>query len=246
MLTDPVEVGTVRSLYRHPVKSMRSEELREAQVGWHGLAGDRRYAFARAGDASGFPWLTARQVPKLLLYQPYLVEPARGDDSPVGVATPDGRDLPIESPELLEEVSEGGRWPSRLLHLSRGTFDSMPVSLISAATIAGLGNAVGRDLDPRRFRQNILVDLASGQPFAEEGWIGRLVALGDQEDSARIRLIRRDPRCMMTNLDPDTATQDGRVLREIVASRDGCLGMYGHVERPGTIRAGDAILMERS
>lgn len=234
----------MRSLYRHPVKSMRAEELAEAQVGWNGLVGDRRYAFVRAGDASGFPWLTARQVPKLLLYRPYLVNPEQGDDSPVGVVTPDGRDLPIESPELLDDVSERGRWPSRLLRLSRGTFDSMPVSLVSTPTVAGLGGAIGRDLDPRRFRQNVLIDLANGRPFAEEGWIGKLVVLGDREDSACIRLIRRDSRCMMTNLDPDTATQDGRVLREIVTSRGGCLGVYGHVERPGTVMVGDVVRVE--
>ena len=34
-----------------------------ATIGWHGLDGDRRFAFRRIGDASGFPWLSASKLP---------------------------------------------------------------------------------------------------------------------------------------------------------------------------------------
>ena len=43
------EVGRVVALWRYPVKSMAAERSTEADVGWHGLAGDRRWAFVR-GD----------------------------------------------------------------------------------------------------------------------------------------------------------------------------------------------------
>ena len=52
-------VGRVVALRRYPVKSMAAEELDGAEVSWHGLAGDRRWAFVRDGQVrSGFPWLT--------------------------------------------------------------------------------------------------------------------------------------------------------------------------------------------
>jgi len=38
-------VGRVVGLWRYPVKSMAAEPLGAANVGWHGLAGDRRWAF---------------------------------------------------------------------------------------------------------------------------------------------------------------------------------------------------------
>jgi uncharacterized protein YcbX len=38
-------VGTVDSLWRYPVKSMRGEELEEAFVGFAGVYGDRYFAF---------------------------------------------------------------------------------------------------------------------------------------------------------------------------------------------------------
>ncbi len=39
------EVGRLVGLWRYPVKSMGAEALDEVEVSWHGLAGDRRWAF---------------------------------------------------------------------------------------------------------------------------------------------------------------------------------------------------------
>jgi hypothetical protein len=57
-------VGRVVGLWRYPVKSMAAETLAEVDVSWHGLVGDRRWAFVREGaERSGFPWLTLRERP---------------------------------------------------------------------------------------------------------------------------------------------------------------------------------------
>ena len=50
MIEEFVEVGVVKQLYRFPVKSMRGEALEAANVYWHGLDGDRRYAFVQANN----------------------------------------------------------------------------------------------------------------------------------------------------------------------------------------------------
>ena len=56
------EVGRVVSLWRYPVKSMAAEPLEQIDVSWHGLAGDRRWAFVQDGLVrSGFPWLKIRE-----------------------------------------------------------------------------------------------------------------------------------------------------------------------------------------
>lgn len=75
----PVEIaGRVVALWRYPVKSMGEEALREVDVGWQGLAGDRRWPFVRPGRVeSGFPWLTIRERPDLSRYRPSYVEPRR-------------------------------------------------------------------------------------------------------------------------------------------------------------------------
>src|SRR5512146_2911736 len=63
-------VGTVESLWRYPVKSMRGEELQEAFIGFPGLYGDRVYAFRSWAAPKGFPYFTGREQEALLLYQP--------------------------------------------------------------------------------------------------------------------------------------------------------------------------------
>ena len=65
-----IEIGQVEALFRYPVKSMAGERLEFAELGWHGLEGDRRLAFRRVGNHSGMPWLTATRLPELLLYAP--------------------------------------------------------------------------------------------------------------------------------------------------------------------------------
>ena len=90
-----------------------------------------------------------------------------------------------------------------LLHSKRGLFDAFPVSVISLQTVAAVSALVGRELEPLRFRPNIVID-APGSDFPEEAWIGREVRVG----AARIRLDVRDTRCMVINFDPRTAERD--------------------------------------
>ncbi|MFI5253364.1 MAG: MOSC N-terminal beta barrel domain-containing protein [Bacteroidota bacterium] len=65
------QVGVIKSIYRYPVKSMAGEELPSAELGWHGIERDRRFAFMRTGNMSGFPWLTASKMPELIRYKAY-------------------------------------------------------------------------------------------------------------------------------------------------------------------------------
>src|SRR5689334_3409535 len=100
-----IEVGTVAAIWRYPVKSMRGEAIDGSHVDWPGLDGDRRYAFVRSGNLSSFPWLTGRDVPALIRYAPYFADPAHVLESRVRVQTPDGRDLAVESAELVAELA---------------------------------------------------------------------------------------------------------------------------------------------
>src|SRR5437764_14163836 len=87
------EIGYVEAIFRYPVKSMGGERLEAAELGWHGLAGDRRLAFRRMDDRSGFPWLSASQLPDLLLFAPQRRETGAQEDLPTHVRTPDGEEM---------------------------------------------------------------------------------------------------------------------------------------------------------
>ena len=123
-------VGRVAALRRYPVKSMAAEELDGAEVSWHGLAGDRRWAFIRAGQVrSGFPWLTIRERPELAHYRPRFAEPGRPNASPVLVRTPCGGN-PLECARPASTCAVPRR--PRGLALD-AVLQAVPVQKISAA-----------------------------------------------------------------------------------------------------------------
>src|SRR3954451_9434855 len=62
--------ATVAAIYRYPVKAMAGESLTAAELRWHGLEGDRRYAFVQSDHTGDFPWLTIRELPGMMLYRP--------------------------------------------------------------------------------------------------------------------------------------------------------------------------------
>jgi uncharacterized protein YcbX len=83
------EIGQIKGIFRYPVKSMAGVPLDHVGLGWHGLDGDRRFAFRRLADQSGIPWLTASRLPQLLLYKP-IGEAEVDKHLPTHVRTPDG------------------------------------------------------------------------------------------------------------------------------------------------------------
>ena len=231
-------VGRVVGLWRYPVKSMAPEELSEAEVAWFGLAGDRRWAFIR-DDAvpNGFPWLTLRECANMSQYVPSFTNTSRPDSSPTVVQTPSGAVLDVTDPALASELYPGG---AQLIRQNRGVFDTFPISLITRQTIADLGEVVGRRLDVQRFRPNILVDAPDGDPFPEDAWVGRVVRFG----SVRMRVDKRDGRCVVITIDPVTTERTPAILKAVADERQGCLGVYGTTVDAGTVAIGDEVLIE--
>ena len=70
-------IGTVESLWRYPVKSMRGEEMPEVFMGFSGVYGDRCYAFKNSAARKGFPYLNANVQQQMLLYRPQFRHPER-------------------------------------------------------------------------------------------------------------------------------------------------------------------------
>jgi len=234
-------VGRVSELVRYPVKSMAGIATPSASLGWHGLDGDRRFAFRRAGDGSGFPFLNASRLPELLLYRPVGIDDATGE--PTHIRTPSGATLPLRSPALLAELMERCGAGLELHQFRHGIFDEGAVSVITPATIGAIGQAAGLDLDRRRFRANIVVASESGEPFVEDAWVGHRLTFGDDGAGPAVSVTLRDERCMMINLDPETAAQDARVMKAAVRLNANTAGVYGTVVRRGRVRVGDAVLL---
>lgn len=240
----PIKIGEVEGLFRYPVKSMMGETLEVADLGWHGLHGDRRLAFRRVDERGGFPWLTASKLPELILFAPRRRAAATATDLPTHVLTPEGRELAVFGQDLATDV--GRRLGARveMMHLDRGIFDEASISVIAAATVGEVARLADQRSDVRRFRPNILIASSRSVPFEEDEWVGGLMSFGETSEAATIAITNRDERCSMVNLDPDSARPAPDVLKAIVRARDNKAGVYGAVIRRGRIAVGQPIFFE--
>jgi uncharacterized protein YcbX len=260
-------VGRVESLWRYPVKSMRGEELPLAFLGFSGLYGDRLYAFRSSAAPKGFPYLTAREQPRMLQCRAVFRHPDRmvaplnlaaaqalapgvtplyagPEDLGVDVESPSLGRVGIEDPRLIELLSEGKREGLQLalLRSERALTDCRPVSLISLQTTRQLSDEVGMALDKRRFRANVYVDLANGSGFGEVGWVGCRLRIGEKVE---LSVLEHDPRCKMITLDPETSQATPEVIRKVTADHGGNAGVYAAVLVEGLAKTGDEITIDR-
>ena len=262
-MNDMRVIGKVDSLWRYPVKSMRGEELEEAFVGYSGVYGDRLFAFRCSTRPKGFPYLTGREQKEMLLYRPRFRHPDRAAkpanlteaekiapgltplcadpaDLIVDVETPSGEVLAVDDPALLRMFGEqiGDAPALTVLRSDRAMTDCRPLSLIAVQTVRQLGDEIGVDLDKRRFRANIYVDLESAAGFGEDAFVGQRLRIGTK---AVISILERDPRCKMISLDPETAEPNPEIPRKVSRAHGGMAGVYAAVLVEGTVRHGDAI-----
>jgi len=242
---------------------MGGEPMREAFLGFSGFYGDRWYAFKNSAAPKGFPYLTAREQQQMLRYRPQFryaeraakppnlaeaaslgpgVTPTCADpeDLILDVITPSGTVFAIDDPALVTTLGQGIGEKNHLtlVRSDRSLTDCRPISLISAQTVRLIEAELGIPVDKRRFRANIYLNLASGDGFAEDQWVGRKLRIGS---NAVIAILERDPRCKMISLDPDTGEHNPDVLRKVAQSHGAFAGVYCAVLVEGMLTEGDSI-----
>ena len=212
-------------------------------MGWHGIEGDRRLAFRRIEDRSGFPWLTAGKLPDLVLFVPQRCQDGAEGDYPSHVHTPDGQLLPVFSEELAAEVGRRYRAPVQMMQMKHGIFDDATVSVIASCTVNEISRLAGLCPDVRRFRPNVVVRSLRPAPFQEDEWVGGVLSFGEGEDAPATAVTRRDVRCAMLNLDPDTARPAPELMKAVVRANQNNAGIYGTVTRIGRLTVGQTIFL---
>jgi len=239
----PIEIGHVEAIFRYPVKSMGGERLEVAELGWHGLDGDRRLAFRRIDDRSGFPWLSASSLSDLVLFTPRRREDGAQEELPTHVRTPDGEEMLVFGEALATEVGRRLGAPVQMMQLNQGIFDEASISVIASDTMREIGRLAGRSLDVRRFRPNVVVRLLQPVPFQEDEWVGGVLSFGEGDDAPAITVTMRDVRCAMVNIDPDSASRAPEVLKAVVRAHQNTAGIYGAVTRIGRLAVGQTIIL---
>jgi uncharacterized protein YcbX len=236
-----IELGHISAIFRYPIKSMAGARLESSKIGWHGLEGDRRLAFRRLPDRSALPWLTASRLPELLLYEPFGRQDTTGEPLPTHIRTPEGRGYPLADEALQKEIATRQGAEVELMQLSHGIFDEAVVSVIALGTIRSIAREAGHDADVRRFRPNIVIDTKGAQPFEEDQWVGKILEFGSEVSGPAISVTMRDQRCVMMNLDPDTAEANAEVMKTVIRMNENYAGVYGTVVRTGELRVGQVV-----
>ena len=257
-------IGTIESLWRYPVKSMRGAEMPEVFMGFSGIYGDRCYAFKNSAARKGFPYLNANVQQQMLLYSPQFRHPERASKPPnlteaasiapgvtpangeaedmiLDVVTPSGEIVSVDDPALLKLLGEGisDKNQLTLVRSDRALTDCRPVSLISLQTVRQIETELSVPIDKRRFRANIYCNLASeSSGFAEDNFVGRRLRIGPE---ATMVVLERDPRCKMMSLDPETGEHNPEVLRQVAQAHGNFAGVYCAVLVEGLLKKGDLI-----
>jgi len=249
----------ISALYRYPVKGLSGESLEAATL----TAGayfphDRLYAIENG--PSGFNEDAPEHQPKIkflmLMKNERLArlhtrfdetsnvltisrngkQVSRGD-----LATPLGRSILEQffaafmqgetrgAPKILA-APEGFRFTDS----SKGF-----VSLINLASVRDLARVVGQELNPLRFRGNIWLE--GLEPWAEFDFVGKTLRIG----GVQLEISKRIERCTATNVNPASAARDTNIPRSLAQAfgHIDC-GIYARIATGGTIKPGDAIILE--
>lgn len=224
----------VAAIWRYPVKSLAGERSLVVRVDARGLEGDRQWALVspEGGIASGKRTRRFRKVPGLLCHHSRL---ERG--LPV-ITLADGREARADEPlaaELVAEIAPPGWRLQR--ETSTPHFDAGAVHVLTTRTLATVSDAFGESVSIRRMRPNLLVDVDDGEPFPEDGWLGRTLAIG----SVQLRIVGRTERCVMVGHRQAGLDPRPRLLQTIGRVNGVCAGVYGEVVTPGDMREGDIV-----
>ncbi|MEA2298478.1 MAG: uncharacterized protein QOF77_1414 [Solirubrobacteraceae bacterium] len=251
---------TVCALAIAPVKGMRLVGVEELEIGPSGPVGDRAFVVVEAGGEHDL--VSTERTPELLQVTPDWDRVGAGR---LELRFPGGEAVaavPRAQEAVRTRLYDGRSLSGRLVaagplcralsaHLGRGVrlmavdggetgADDFPVTLMSRASLAAVGEALGTgEPDPRRFRMTVTVE---GVPAWEEhGWPGREVAVGRE---LRLRVIDPVPRCVVTTRHPQEGTRDAPVLRALAGLRgkdDVTFGVWCQVAAAGVVRRGDAV-----
>jgi uncharacterized protein YcbX len=138
--------------------------------------------------------------------------------------------------DLMPEGRAGSARIVRAQAAAMTDTDFPSVSVSNLSSLRALGQKLGQDLSPLRFRSNIWLDGLG--PWEEFEWIGRRLRIGD----ATLEIRERTTRCLATTANPETGERDADTLGALEdgwGHRD--FGIYGVVTSGGDIAVGDAV-----
>ncbi len=204
MVTNAI-VGSVARLWRFPVKSMRGEQLEQAEVTERGLVGDRAYALIDTDTGKVVSAKSVRLFPNLLNCQAAYIEPPRldGELPPVRITLTDGTSVTSDSSDVDDVLS---------------AFFQRDVTLARAApedfTIDQYHPDI-EDADPAGHRDTVVEQKLGSAYFAEAG-IPSPVPIGSFFDLFPVSVVTTSTLDQLSELRPDSSFDERRFRMNVI------------------------------
>ncbi|OAN75750.1 hypothetical protein A8B82_02135 [Sulfitobacter sp. EhC04] len=238
--------AVVTGLWRYPISTLGGEHCDSLQLAQGGPVGDRTHGLfdAETGE-NAYPvrdprWNRAPEISARI-----------SNGTPQ--ASCDGKVwLDVESAPAREMLSshfgrgvEARRYGALSADgiVAEARYSMAPVHLISRQALAQLSRVLPQsDIDPRRFRPNIVVDLPSApEGIPEYNLLGQKFRIGN----VILRGVSHCGRCGFTTLAQGELPADPDVLRTLVDRFQRNLGIYCVVETEGTLQVGQRLEIPR-
>ncbi|WP_282156020.1 MOSC domain-containing protein [Cytobacillus gottheilii] len=235
-------IGHIEQIVRHPVKSLRGESVQTSKVMSYGLYGDRSHAYLDETKKGNF--LTITQLPEMVQYSARFQGEEESDHYPrVVVETPEGEIFDWDDQHLLHEMEKKSKRAVSTVVYSPSLVPIGPIEeehllIVTDASLKKLEDIWGNEVDSRRFRPNLILDLTDKAPFVEEEWFGRRIQIGNEVE---IELVRYCKRCMIITVDPVSGERDPSIHKTVIKERNNHFGVYASVLKTGSIQVGDEV-----
>jgi len=247
--------ATVRQIWRFPMKGLAGEQLSQVELQpGEALPYDRGWAIENG--AGKFDPAAPKFLPKIaflmLMRDERMATLGTAFDEETTTLTilRDGK--PVAKGDLSQSIGrtmleqffaaymkDELRGAPKIVSAPGHTFSDMNTAcahIINLATIREIEQKVGEKIDPLRFRANLLID---GIPAWEEfNWIDRRITIG----ATVLRGLDRTERCDATNVNPETATRDMSLPRQLQRHYGHAdVGIYATVKEGGVLQENASV-----
>ena len=268
-------VGTLKSLWRYPVKSMQGEQLESTDISTKGLLGDRAYALwdrqtnRIASAKNPRKWSSLLDCRAILEESPQIGQPP----PPVRIAFPNGSSVTSEQTDIdthlsnwinrqvkflsavPEKPSLDQYWPDvegtaqrdtvTELFMPQGTF--FDSCPIHAITTATLNRLQQLYPDGEFAPCRFRPNLLIEPQSSQSGFIEN-DWVGHTlaiGNSVKLKVDTACPRCVVTTLAQEGLPQDLTILKTTARYNDVIAGIRLSVVETGTVSLGDSICLEK-
>lgn len=245
------------SIHRYPVKGFAADTLDSARLEPGRLiAWDRAFAIENGGGHfdPAHPVHMKKKFFLMMAANPAIAAlPCRFDENGMEFAVlfeagevtikldDPGSHAPLFA-ALHDMLGDEIRGDLRLVHAPAQAMTDIPaphVSIINRDSVRDLSDRCGHDIDPGRFRGNLLIE--NCEAWSEFDWVGQTITVG----GTVLRVDARIGRCAATSVNLRTGQRD-MDLPEALFKHYGhtqC-GLYAEVVSGGAISAGDAVRLD--